>query len=1046
MPTTSVLVPGRAALSVAAVIALLAGQLPADLAAQPAAQHAAPQRVSAAAPAAPAASAALPVPAAAVSPALFEGLSYRYIGPTRGGRVTAVAGHAAQPNTFYFGGVGGGVFRTDDAGESWRPISDGQIPVGSIGAIRVAPSNPDVIYVGTGSAAIRSNVSIGKGVYKSTDGGSTWSYAGLEKVGVIADMAVHPSNADVAFVAAVGNPFGRNPERGIYRTRDGGRTWDRVLFVSDSTGASDIAMNPHDPDELYAGMWRAERKPWTIISGARGEGGIYKSTDGGNRWTKLTNGLPAEYTGKISVSVSPANPRRVYALLEAGDGTHGPPGGVHGGVYRSDDAGATWTRTSDQAGLINRPFYYIYIDADPKDPDVVYVNNESFFKSTDGGVTFERRPTPHGDNHGMWINPDDPDLFIQSNDGGVNVTRDGGRTWTTQNNQPTAELYQVDLDDRWPYWVYAGQQDNTTIGVPVTGEGARAGATSWWRTSIGGCETGPAVPQPGTDAQIFFSNCKGRFYRYSELTGQATEYSVGAANMYGHNPKDLKYRFQRVAPIVISPHDANVVYHTSQYVHRTTDGGRTWETISPDLTANDPRGHVFSGTPVTRDITGEEFYSTLYAIAESPLERGVIWTGANDGPIHITRDHGRNWANITPRGLPAGGRVQTLEASPHRRGSAYVAVLRYMFDDWKPYIYHTDDYGASWTLLSGPGSGFPQDHPSRVVREDPDREGLLYAGTEFGAFVSFDNGTSWQPFQLNLPATPIMDMKVFRKDLVLATQGRGFWVLDNLTPLHGITAATAGSTAQLFAPKEAYRGGRGNVATIDYYLGAGASGPVTLDVLDAGGAVIRSFTSAAAAAAAPQQVGDFRGGAGAFGGPGAPAARLETGSGAHRYTWDLRHAGDRGAGPAVVPGRYTLRLTVPGSAPVSAPLDVRIDPRLAADGITVADLQAQYELAVKVAALAADAQQLVADLRAARPRVEQAGDRTALQRLGAVERRVINEPGQAYPQQMLVAQISYLNGIVTRADNRPHRHAFERYDELRAELSAVRAELGALVR
>jgi photosystem II stability/assembly factor-like uncharacterized protein len=462
--------------------------------------------------------------------AALEHVSYRYIGPTRGGRVTAVAGHRAQPDTYYFGGVGGGVFRTDDAGLTWRPVSDGQIAVGSIGAIRVAPSNPAIVWVGTGSAAVRSNVSIGRGVYRSTDDGRTWSFAGLEKAGAIADMAVHPANADVAFVAAVGNPFGRNPERGIFRTVDGGRTWERVLFVSDSTGASDIAMSPHDPDVLFAGMWRTERKPWTIISGARREGGVYRSTDGGTTWTKLTNGLPREYTGKISISVS-ADPRRIYALIEAGDGTHGPPGGVNGGVYRSDDGGATWTRTSSQAGLLNRPFYYTYIDADPKDPDVVWVNNESFFKSVDGGVTFTRVPTPHVDNHGMWINPDDPDVFIQSNDGGVNVTKDGGRTWTSQNNQPTAELYQVDLDDRWPYWVYAGQQDNTTIGVPVTGEGARNDAPWNWRTNVGGCETGPAVPQPGTNGTIFFSNCKGRFYRYSAITGQSTEYSVGAANM-----------------------------------------------------------------------------------------------------------------------------------------------------------------------------------------------------------------------------------------------------------------------------------------------------------------------------------------------------------------------------------------------------------------------------------------------------------------------------------------------------------------------------------
>jgi photosystem II stability/assembly factor-like uncharacterized protein len=964
-----------------------------------------------------------------VDPTLLEVVQYRYIGPSYGGRVTAVAGHRAQPRTFYFGSTGGGVFRSEDAGQTWHNLTDGQLPVGSIGAIEVAPSNPEIIYVGTGSAAIRSNVSIGKGVYRSVDGGKTWQPAGLEKVGVIADMVVHPTDPEIAYVAAVGNPFGRNPERGIFRTRDGGRTWQKVLFVSDSTGASDIALNPENPNELYAGMWRAERKPWTIISGARA-GGIYRSVDGGERWTKLTNGLPNQLTGKISISVSPANPRRVYALMEAGDGTLGPPGGVHGGVYRSDDAGATWTRTSNQAGLINRPFYYTYIDADPKNADVVYVNNEGFFKSTDGGATFTRVSTPHGDNHGMWINPDNPEVFIQSNDGGANVTLDGGRTWSPQTNQPTAELYQVDLDDRWPYWVYAGQQDRSTIGVPSTGERSRAD----WRGGIGGCETGPAVPQPGSDGEIFFSACKGRFYRHSEISGQTTEYSVGAANMYGHNPKDLKYRFQRVSQIVVSPHDRNVVYHGSQFLHRTTDGGRTWETISPDLTANDPRGHVISGTPITRDITGEEFYSTIYAVAESRLERGVIWTGSNDGPIHVTRDNGRTWTNVTPRALPGGGRVQTVEASPHRRGSAYVAVLLYMFDDWKPYIFRTDDYGASWTLLTGPTSGFPQDQPTRVVREDPEREGLLYAGTEFGAFISFDNGRSWQAFQRNLPATPITDMKVFRRDLVLSTMGRGFWIVDNLSPLHEIEKLAQGEP-HLLQPRTAYRGGpRGTEAVMQYYLPEVPPVPVTIEIVDARGTVLRTLTSetpepqrvVVPTMRQDEEVFVPRGGGG--------VVRLTTQKGMNSVSWDLRQDG----GVAVVPGSYTARLRVGQAQPVTAPVEVKLHPRLEADGITVADLQAQHELAVRVAQLAEDARRLQGELRSARERLQ--NNAAALGQLEALERRLTQQPGQAYPQPMLIQQISYLNGIL-RSDNRPHNHAFERYDELKRELDSIRTEL-----
>lgn len=977
--------------------------------------------------------------ASAVDPTLLDGLEYRYVGPTRGGRVTAVAGHVTQPNTFYFGGTGGGVFRTTDAGQSWENITDGQIPVGSIGAIEVAPSNASIIYVATGSAAIRSNVSIGKGVYRSDDAGETWRFVGLENAGVIGDMVVHPANADIAYVAAVGNPFGRNPERGVFRTRDGGRTWAKVLFVSDSTGAVDIDLNPANPEELYAAMWRAERKPWTVISGAR-EGGIYKSTDGGDTWTKLSNGLPNEYVGKASVSIARSNPRRVFALIEAGDGTLGVPGGVHGGLYRSDDAGATWTRTSSQAGLLNRPFYYTYVDVDPRNADVVYVNNETFWKSTDGGSTFERVSTPHGDNHGMWINPTNPDVFIQSNDGGVNVTTDGGRTWTSQNNQPTAEMYQVDVDDRYPYWIYAGQQDNTTIGVPSTGEAARSDNPAAWRTNVGGCETGPAVPQPGSNGQIFFSNCKGRFYRYSEITGQATEYSVGAANMYGHNPRDLKYRFQRVSPIVVSPHDPNVVYHASQYLHRTTDGGRTWETISPDLTANDPRGHVISGTPITRDITGEEFYSTLYTVAESPIERGVIWTGANDGPIHVTRDNGATWSNVTPPDLPGGGRVQTVEASPHRAGSAYIAVLRYMFDDWTPHIYRTDDYGRTWMKLTGPASGFPQDHPTRVVREDPDREGLLYAGTEFGTFISFDNGGTWQSFQQNLPATVVTDMKVYRDDLIVATQGRGFWIVDNLTPLHQLNEQVTSARAHLFTPRPALRGS-GEPAQLDYYLSEPARGSVTLEILDSDGNVVRSFQNdtAAAVSGAERRPGMPGAQAGRFGGPNANARGLSVDAGLNRFEWDLRAGGSGRGGPMVAPGRYVARLTVPGAQPLTVPVIVDVDPRLVADGITAQDLQAQYELASRVATLMNDVQQLQADLRSARERA--AGNAAALERIDAIQDRVVTQSGQAYPQPMLAAQVSYLNGIVSRGDNRPHRDAYERYEELRAQVDAARAEL-----
>ena len=625
-----------------------------------------------------------------VRPAFFEGLEYRSIGPSRGGRVTAVAGHVDQPSTFYMGATGGGMWKTTDNGHNWFNISDGFFETGSIGAIRVADSDPNIVYVGTGSDGIRSNVITGLGVYKSTNAGETWSHVGLRNTGQIGAVLIHPDNPNLVYIAAIGNAFAPNPDRGVYRTTDGGRTWQNVLFISDSTGAVDLEFAPDNPNEIYASMWRGERKPWTIISGAM-EGGVYKSSDGGESWEQLTRGLPTGLRGKSDLAVSPADPNRVYVLIEAVE--------PEDGLYRSDDRGATWEQVTSYNPILNRPFYYTGLEADPQDADVLYVNNEGFYKSTDAGRTFQRRPTPHGDNHDIWINPDNPMIMVQSNDGGANVSLDGGQTWSTQHNQVTAELYQVNIDDRYPYWAYAGQQDNTTIRVPSRPPFSHpAGREGYWE-AVGGCETGPAVPKPG-DATIVYSNCKGRFGRYSHLTGQEKQYYVGFGNIYGHNTGDLEYRFQRVSPIFVSPHDPGIVYHASQYLHRTTDEGVTWETISPDLTANTPETQVASGWPITRDITGEEHFSTLYSAQESPITPGLIWTGANDGPVYVTRDGGRSWANVTPPELGPYGRVQTVEPSPHRPEKAYVAVLRYQLGDFEPHIYKTEDYGESWTRLT----------------------------------------------------------------------------------------------------------------------------------------------------------------------------------------------------------------------------------------------------------------------------------------------------------------------------------------------------------
>ena len=1016
--------------------------------------------------------------AAQQDPALFQGLRYRMVGPNRGGRVTAVTGVASQPSTFYMGVASGGVWKTTDAGQNWFPISDGKIPLGSIGAIEVATSDPNIVYVGTGSDGVRSNVSIGRGVYKSTDAGQTWSFVGLREVGQIGAMRVHPTNPDVIYVSATGNPFKPNPERGVFRSRDGGRSWQKVLFVSDSTGAADVELQPGSPEVVFAVMSRLERKPWTIISGAR-EGGIYKSVDAGDNWTRVTNGLPSELIGKGNIGVTAANPSRLYLLYEAKPG---------GGLYRSDDAGASWSMVNGMPAIVQRPFYYTTLSADPTNADVVYVGAEGFWKSADGGKTLRTFPTPHGDNHEMWINPRDANLMIQSNDGGANVSVNGGRTWSTQYNQPTSEIYQVYLDNQFPYRLYGAQQDNSTVIVPSLP--LNSGQAEEWRSGPG-CETGPIMPHP-TNPDTVYGSCKGQYSRMSLKTGQEKQYWVGAQSLYGNVPADLVFRFQRVSPMEISPWDSRTVYYGSQFVHRTRDEGVTWEKISPDLTANDPKlFHAVSGEPITRDMTGEEVYPTLYSIRESPVQRGVIWTGANDGPFYVSRDNGATWSNITPKDLPPGGRVAMIDPSPHRAGSAYYAVYRYLLGDFQPYIYKTSDYGRTWKRLTTGSNGIPNDVPTRVVREDPDRAGLLYAGTEFGMYVSFDDGAHWQPFQQNLPIVPINDIKVFRKDLVVATQGRAFWIVDNLTPLHQATQQYV--SPKLFQPRDAYRTrfaggggfgrGRGPAAPqypqpgamIDYYLSSVPTGQVILEVIDSAGKVIREFTSdrgatANVAAGNAGMPGAGVGNAGAeddeAGPPRArPTPRLTTNVGLNRYVWDLTYPGPRdaatgqpgGNGPVAVPGRYALRLRVGGSegnavlsaaggGPQRQPLVIREDPRNAKDGVTLADLRDQFEHNMRVRDLVSEANRASARLREARTRLRDASGAGAdtLQRLREVEAKLLTPPIR-YSTPGLLAHITYLYSLTNQADQRVGRDAKERYAVLRRELNEVVAQINQIL-
>ena len=1040
-----------------------------------------------------------------INPNAYQDLRWRSVGPHRGGRSTAAVGVRTQPNVFYMGTTGGGVWKSENYGITWSPITDGQLPTGSIGAIDVSDSNPNVVYVGTGSEAIRSNVILGRGVFKSTDAGKTWQSVGLSDVGQIGQLKIHPKNPDIAYVAAVGNPFGWGPDRGVYRTKDGGKSWQKVLFINEQTGAVSIAINWQNPNELYAGAWRAQRKPWTIISGGpAAEGGVYKTTDGGDHWSRTSNGFPDDLVGKVWVDIAQSNPAVIYAQVEAK--------GARGGLYRSADSGASWTVVNSSQSLRARPFYFNKAFVNPKDENEVWVAELGLHKSTDGGKTFTTVPDPHGDNHVIWFNPDTPKVMIETNDGGVNVSQDGGRSWSTQNNQPTAEMYHVDADEQFPYLIYGPQQDtgnNLAVpNIPPVSWGPDDPLQLW--VPLPGCESGQVRPIPS--GKIVYGDCKGEFGRMNMATGQEQMFWINPQQRYGKNPKDMMFRFVRQAPIEIDAHNPNVVYHGSQYVHKTIDGGLHWTKFSPDVTANGPESHVTSGEPITRDMTGEEVYAALYSMRSSRLEPGVFWTGSNDGPVWVTKDNGRTWKNVTPPDLPPGGRVHTIEDSPHRRGSAYVSVYRMYMNDFKPYLYMTNDYGAHWTLLTDGNNGIPSTQPMHVVREDPEQEGLLYAGTLEGAYVSFDQGKHWQTLQQNLPATPVTDIKVHHGDLVIATMGRSFWIMDDIAPLRqlaasvtkpsrtrptdspepggrafqasrpgrdvvlasqdtnfsGIEQRTApkrpaapvrapikpfdGSNVFLFTPAPAYRvhyqpsGGRPEVpeypaagARIDYYLAA-PSGDLKLEILDAAGTVVRTYSSTAMAAAGR---GGRRGG-------GLPSA-LPTKVGMNRFVWDLRYGGGAsgssegegggsgGNGPMVAPGTFKARLTAGGVTKTES-FTVKIDPRIAKDGVTVADLSEQAKFALKVRDSLAEARQLAQRLRQALE--AKRGDQARLQ---AVSERLTTKSGP-YEDQMFIDQMSNISREIGQADQKVPASAYERYTQLMKDWPSIKADADAALR
>ncbi len=967
------------------------------------------------------------------SDSFYSAFKYRNIGPTRGGRVTAVEGVEKTPGIFYMGATGGGLFKTTDYGTTWNNISDKYFSTPSIGAIAVYQKDPNIIYVGTGSDGIRSNVINGKGVYKSKDAGKTWQNIGLKNAGLIGAVEIHPSDPNLIYVAAIGQPFQPNNERGVFRSKNGGKSWKKVLFIADTVGVVDIELAPDNPNTLYAATWRTERKPWTIISGGK-NGGIYKSTNGGDSWNKKIRGLPKGLIGKIDLAVSQNDPKRLYAVVEAPKN--------QGGLYRSNNRGESFKLVSTRSEVINRPFYYMNITANPKNANILFSSANRFMRSDDGGKTWRNLSTPHGDNHDVWIHPQDTSLWVQANDGGVNVTFNSGNTWTTQSNQSTAELYQVEVDDQYPYWLYAGQQDNTTISLPsLPPYNSPSGNLSFW-TAVGGCETGPAVPKPG-NPNIVYANCKGRFGVFNKLTGQEKQYYVGAANIYGHNPKDMKFRFQRVAPIHVSPHDPNLVYHGSQFLHQTKNDGETWKIISPDLTDFDPTRQLTSGGPITRDITGEENYSTIYSIKESKIKRGLIWVGANDGPVHVTKNGGRSWSNVTPKTLPKGGRVDSVEPSPHNKAKAYVAVLLYQLGDWRPYIYKTNNYGESWELLTSGKNGIPSNYPTRVVREDPSKEGVLYAGTEYGIFISVNDGINWQSFQQNLPVTPVTDIKIFRGNLAISTMGRGFWILDNINSIHEKNLAL--NNNYLFQIQDTfryrYRGARRNAipnypvssVIIDYHLNNDLSEEITLNITNDKKEII--YTATTSKIDTSKKVTDM--------GTGftreVSSNSLSKKIGTNRFRWNMRHLGawDKDPkkaflnGPLVAPGKYMAHLNINNKS-YSSEFEVLMDPNILKSGIRSTNVQAQEKLALQVRSLLDQSKIMAQKLKNV--------DEGPMLR---IKKALVTDDGP-YPQPMLIDQTRYLGSMLDRSDQQPGDDAYSRFKELNDQFELLKKSYSEL--
>lgn len=982
-----------------------------------------------------------------VDPKLFDGMKWRSIGPFRGGRSLAAAGSVQRPKEYYFGATGGGVWKTTDGGASWRPVSDGFLSSSSVGALAVAPSNPDIVLAGTGERCIRGDVSHGDGLYKSADGGKTWRSIGLRETQNISRIVISPTDPNIIYVAALGRVYGPSPNRGVYKSSDGGLSWSLVLKGADLAGAVDLAMDPANPDVLLAAIWDGWRTASMLNSGGPNSK-LYKSVDGGKTWTDLSrsSGMPTGVLGRIGVSISPADPNRYWAIVEAQDG----------GVFRSDDAGVTWTKINEDRNWRQRAWYYTHIFADPKDRDAVYVLNVGFGKSTDGGKTFRSIFTPHSDNHDLWIAPDDPNRMIESNDGGASVSTDGGKTWTEQ-SYATGQFYHASTDNAFPYRILGAQQDSGPVRIPSRTRSGGITRSDW--TSTAGGESGYVIAKPDDPDVVFGGNYGGELAMLNHRTGESRTVNPWPDNPMGHPAADLEHRFQWTFPIVFSPNDPNILYTGSQYVLKSTNMGQTWTKISPDLTRNDKSKMVSSGGPITKDNTSIEYYGAVFTVAESPRRRGVIWAGSDDGRINVTQNGGRSWNDVTPRSMPKWGLVSMIEPSPFDPAVAYAAVDNHKNDDYRPYAYRTSDYGRTWTPIT---QGIPSDTYVRVVRADPVRKGLLYAGTETGALISFDDGGSWQPLSLNMPLTPIHDLAWKEGDLIAATHGRGFWILDDVSPLQQLRPGDQASVDRLFTPKDAFRvrwgGGRG------FGRGAGATGPSGENPPSG---VTISYYLAKDAPNLKLEVRD-ESGKPFMTVPGAPAAK-----GFHRVSAFLTYPGSKGAPGMILwtgggggrigapPGVYTAALSGL-TTPMSARFRWLKDPR---GGSSDKDLLEQFRFLQNATARFDEANAAVVQVRAVRARLEttvtEAGKKPSggaaveaaqvlIQKLATVEQAIYqskNRSGQDplnYPIR-LNDKLSGLIGTVSNGDFRPTDAAYAVFEKLSAQLEIQLVALKSLL-